>query len=210
VDAAAEAQMVGWTAGLAAFPAAYSAAKRPYVLRDSQCQGEEGEMNYFTPNLHLKLQRSNTAEMDAADAEWEQAEAKYEHRLAAIRDKLPQSAIKLLNGLRLHDAEVLWMGHAGSFFAVLLALEPHLNTTVLLTYRTIGSVQFDNAHLATEFPASKMQWMYDEIDLSEQAACFRHSILFSDCSELQLEASEVQIMTVDTIYSPATPWKIPA
>jgi len=55
-----------------------------------------------------------------------------------------------------------------------------------------------------------MQWMYDEIDLGSQAECFQHSILFSNGSELDVEATEVQIATVDTIYAPSNPSKIPA
>lgn len=167
-------------------------------------------MKYFTPDLHLKLQLPGSVDMDAADAEWEAAEAAYEHHLAAIRNKLPSSSLKLLNGLRLHDAEILWMGQAGPFFAILLAVEPHHNPTVLLTYRTVGTFKFRAGDVSGNGRSAPMLWMYDEVDVGSQATSFRHSFLFSDGSELELEASEVQITTVDTIYSPTTSCKVPA
>jgi hypothetical protein len=166
-------------------------------------------MKYFTPELYVRLQRPDASSMDAADAEWEAAESKYESHLAAIRDKLPGSALKLLDGPRLHDAEVIWMGQAGPFFAILLKLEPPIHGTMLLSYRTANKVQFDKNVFPADFRASQMQWMYDEIDLGSQAECFRHAVLFSNGCELQLEASEIQIAIVDTLYASSMPSKVP-
>lgn len=167
-------------------------------------------MKFFTPELYVRLQQPSGSDMDAADAEWAQAESKYERHLASTRDKLPDSAQKLLNAPRLHDAEVLWMGQAGPFFAVLLRLDPPQHNTMLLSYRAVGKPQFDNNVVPAEFSQPMMQWMYDELDLGSQADCFRHSILFSNGSQLELEAHEVQITTVDTLYAPSFPSKIPA
>ncbi|HEV3004114.1 MAG TPA: hypothetical protein VGX78_06605, partial [Pirellulales bacterium] len=76
-------------------------------------------MKYFTPELHVRLQGLDAREMDQADAEWERAEQKYRRRLKAIRAKLPQSALDVLEGVPLHDAEVLWIGHARSSLRIL-------------------------------------------------------------------------------------------
>jgi hypothetical protein len=43
--------------------------------------------------------------------------------------------------------------------------------------------------------------MYDEIDLGEQDGCFRHSILFSNGSQLELDARELHVVTLDTVYA---------
>lgn len=158
-------------------------------------------MKFFTPELYARLQRSDLSDVQAADDDWEKAEAQYERRLEAVRDKLPESALKLLDGPRWHDAEVFWMGQAGPFFAILLKLEPPLSATMLVTYRTVEQVCLDRAAFANELRASVMQWMYDEIDLGNRAGCFRHAILFSNGSQIEIEAGEVQITTVDTVYA---------
>ncbi|HVA46796.1 MAG TPA: hypothetical protein VNH11_10565 [Pirellulales bacterium] len=166
-------------------------------------------MKFFTPDLYVRLQRPDVADMDAADADWEDAEGRYERRLAAVRDKLPDSALKLLDGVRLHDAEVFWMGQTGPFFAILLKRDSPLSGTVLMTYRTVDKVRLNSNAFASEFRATLMQWMYDEVDLGSRPDCFRHSVLFSNGSQLEVEADEVQIATVDTLYAsnpkPCTP-----
>lgn len=167
-------------------------------------------MKFFTPELYVRLQQPRVADMDAADAAWEQAEATYERHLASTRDKLPDSALKLLDAPRLHDAEVLWMGQAGPFFAILLQLDPPHHSTVLLSYRGDRKPQFENDVVPAEFTTAIMQWMYDELHLGSQADCFRHSILFSNGSHLELEAREIHITTVDTLYAPSMPSKISA
>ena len=167
-------------------------------------------MRFFTPELYVQLQGPDTTDMDAADSQWEDAAAKYERRLAAIREKLPDSALKLLDGSRWHDAEILWMGQAGPFFAILLKLDIPLHGTLLLTYRTVDKVHLNTNAFASEFRSPLMQWMYDEIDLGAAGNSFRHSILFSNGSQLEVEAHEVQVATVDTFYAPSLASKVPA
>ena len=167
-------------------------------------------MKFFTPELYVRLQQTDGGAMDAADAEWDAAAANYDRQLAALRDKLPVSALKLLDAPGLHDAEVLWMGQAGPFFAILLKLDLPPQSTLLLTYRTVCKVDLNHNSFPAEFRSSQMQWLYDEIDVGGEAGSFRHSILFSSGVELKIEASEVQSAVVDTFYSPLAPSKVPA
>ena len=167
-------------------------------------------MKFFTPELYVRLQQTDGVAMDAAADEWDVATANYECHLAALQDKLPASALKLLDAPGLHDAEVLWMGQAGPFFAILIKLDVPPRSTLLLTYRTMRKVDFDHNAFPAEFRSSQMQWMYDEIDLGSETGSFRHSILFSNGGRLKIEASEVQSAIVDTFYSPLAPSKVPA
>lgn len=160
-------------------------------------------MKYFTPELYARLQATNPSAMDAADAAWQQAEEEYEHRLKAIRTTLPPSALKLLDEARLHDAEVLWMGRAVPIFAILLRLDIPSRATLLLSYFVTQSVQFQPDMMPSDLSNTVMQWMYDEVELGSRPRSFKHSVLFSSGCHLELEGTEVQIATVDTLYSPA-------
>lgn len=159
-------------------------------------------MKYFTSDLHVRLQDASPGRMDAADEEWERTLAKYQRHLASIRAKLPASATEFLDQTRLHDAEVLWMGQALPFFGILLRLDPPSLATVGLSYFVVRDVSFEKGVIPSEFCSSRMQWMYDEIDLGEQDRCFRHSVLFSNGSQLELEARELHVVTLDTVYAP--------
>ena len=158
-------------------------------------------MRYFTPELHVRLQAADPDRMDAADGDWELALANYQGRLKAIRSKLPPSARAFLDDTRLHDAEVLWMGQALPFFGVLLRLDPPSTATLGLSYFVTRDVRFQRQVVPSEFCGSRVQWMYDEIDLGEHDGCFRHSVLFSDGSQLDLEARELHVATLDTVYA---------
>lgn len=158
-------------------------------------------MKYFTPELHVRLQADGPRAMDAADAEWEQALAKYQRRLKSIRPKLPASACEFLDEARLHDAEVLWMGQSGTFFGVLLRLDPPSIAALGLYYSGARDVHFDREAIPREFSGARMLWMYDEVDVGAEDGSFRHSVLFGDGSLLELEAREVHVTSLDTIYA---------
>lgn len=159
-------------------------------------------MNYFTPELYTRLQASDSAAMDAADEAWRHAEEEYERRLNAIRNRLPQSALKIVDEARLHDAEVMWMGQAVPVFAMLLRLDAPSRTTIVLSYFVARPVEFQANALSLDVSSTVMQWMYDEVDLGSRPDRFKHSILFSNGSQLEIEATEIQMTTVDTLYAP--------
>lgn len=159
-------------------------------------------MKYFTAELYAALQSPDAAAMDAADAHWAQTEQAYESNLSSIRSRLPKTALKLLDDIRLHDAEVLWIGQTGPYFGILVKLDNPNDTTRLLAYRATGKVLLVRDTLPDDVRSSMMQWLYDEVDLGRTPNCFTHSVLFSDGTEVEIEADEVQITTVDTLYAP--------
>lgn len=159
-------------------------------------------MKYFTPELHTLLQASDPAAMDAADEAWRHAEEDYERRLHVIRPRLPEAALKILDEARLHDAEVLWMGQAVPTFAMLLRLAAPPRPTLTVTYFVARSVEFQTNILSPDVGSMVMQWMYDEVDLGSEPGQFKHSVLFSNGSQLEIEATAIQIAAVDTLYSP--------
>lgn len=159
-------------------------------------------MKFFTPDLYVRLQSSDEAELDAADAAWQRAEAAYDRHLQAIRSKLPGSALKLLDGPRLHDAEVLWMGHVlPLFFGIILQLDTPARTTIGLTCLLTSQVELDKETIPPQHRSPLMQWMYDEISVGTSAHSFEHSILFSNGWLLKVQASEVHLATLDTVYA---------
>lgn len=160
-------------------------------------------MNYFTPELYVRLQSGDASAMNAADAAWERAEQEYELRLKAIRNQLPPSALKIVDESRLHDAEVLWMGRVAPVFAILLRLDGPSQATLLLNYFVTQPAQLRTHVLPRDACSAVMQWLYDEVDLGSQPGRFKHSVLFSNGNQLQIEATDIQIATVDTLYSPA-------
>ena len=159
-------------------------------------------MKFFTPDLYVRLQASDTSAMDVADAHWEAAEANYEHRLQIIRPQLPSSVQSFLDSIRLHDAEVLWIGRASPRLSILLRLDRLPRDTILLTYEEAEIVSLEAGTFPKPFQGPTMQWMYDEIDLGPHPARFTHSILFSNGTEMAVEAAEMQISPIDTLYAP--------
>lgn len=167
-------------------------------------------MKYFTTDLYSALQSPDAASMDAADARWAQAQQDYESHLSSIRGTLPKTACKLLDETRLHDADVLWMGQSGPYLAILVKIDSGNDTTKLLTYRVTDKVRLARNCLPVEVRSSVMQWLYDEVDLARMRDWFTHSIVFSDGTELKIEASEIQITSVDTLYAPTRAQQVPA
>ncbi len=78
---------------------------------------------------------------------------------------------------------------------------PH--ATIGLNYFVVQPARFEKGAIPPQFCSPLMQWMYDEIDLDAKEHCFRHSILFSNGSQLELQAREVHVATLDTVYAPS-------
>jgi hypothetical protein len=161
-------------------------------------------MRFFTPDLYARLQASDTSAMDVADADWKAAEANYERRLQVIRPQLPSSVQSFLDSIRLHDAEVLWIGRASPRLSILLRLDQLPRGTILLTYEEAEIVSLEAGTFPKPFQGPTMQWMYDEIDLGACPARFAHLILFSDGKQMAIEAAELQTSPIDTLYAPAS------
>lgn len=168
-------------------------------------------MKYFTPALYARLQLPGEAEMDAADADWDKAVARYDRRLKTIWPALPEALRFLLEKLYLHDAEVLSMGRQGKTVVFLLQLDVPPQELVLITYRLTEEPAIDQAALAPEHRSEGVAWMHDEVDLSrrQKQRSFSHAILLSNGWEIRLCFHEVQVVVLQrllpVVKTPADP-----
>jgi len=168
---------------------------------------EEEAMNYFTRERYLALQERGDA-MDAADAAWAEAVARYEAYLQTIRPEMPESVRELLDGFYLHDARVLSMGRRGDTFVISLQLDVPPNELLTITYNLAGPPEIRQDLFPWATPTATPAWLYEEIELvrARERSHFIHSILFSNGWEVRLPFREVQVSTAyPTFPHPRTP-----
>ena len=96
-------------------------------------------MNYFTRDRYLALQDRGDDAMDAADAAWDEAVARYDAYLQTIRPEMPESVRELLDVFYLHDARVLSMGRRGDTFVISVQLDVPPNELLTITYSLAGT-----------------------------------------------------------------------
>src|SRR5260370_41204894 len=91
-------------------------------------------MKYFSPELFVGVQLPSEEDMDAADAAWETAVDSYAERLRGIRPQMPDHIQKFLDGLLLHDADVLSMARRDNEFSMVLRKDIPPRDLVFLPY----------------------------------------------------------------------------
>jgi hypothetical protein len=123
-------------------------------------------MKYFTPELYIRLQDDTEEGMDAADASWEQARARYQRRLRQIHPRLPKGLHELLENHYLHDAEVLSMGRRGHTFVIGLRLDTPPRELLILNYRLTEEPIINKEALPAAYRSGHVEWMYDEVGLA--------------------------------------------
>jgi hypothetical protein len=156
-------------------------------------------MKYFTTQLFIDLQSSNSAKADRAEDDFEQALVRYRKRLDRIRHELPRAIRHLALELQLHDAEVLSLARENGQFLVVLRLPGGAARTVILTYTLTGEPKIDDSALPTRYSSISACWLYDEVDISKAKKDFRHRILLSNGWEVQLPFRDVKIFEADGI-----------
>jgi hypothetical protein len=164
-------------------------------------------MNYFTRERYLALQERGDA-MDAADAAWDEAVARYEAYLQTIRPEMPESVRELLDGFYLRDARVLSMGRRGETFVISLQLDVPPNELLTITYSLAGPPEIRQDLFPWATPTATPAWLYEEIELVREGerGHFIHSILFSNGWEVRLPFREVHVSTAyPTFPHPRTP-----
>lgn len=171
-------------------------------------------MIYFTPERYVRLQAVDAASAEAAEKEWEQAEAQYLAHFQANRHRFPPSVQTLHEQVLLHDAQVLGMwssepaGSAANSFTILLQPETPANHVVQLNYQLLAKPQVVPSVLPAEYCSSAMMWLYDEIDVAGDPGTFTHRILFSSGEQLTLRASDVEVIRGSAIYLPSGSHKV--
>src|SRR5262245_3804014 len=154
-------------------------------------------MKYFTAELFERLQDFDAAAMDAADESWRKARTAYRRSYARARKRLPVGLRALLEGHVLHDAVVLGMGGRGKEFVIALRLAPPPRELLIVRYRLLRSPTITRDAFTSKASGAP-QWLYDEVDVKGQAV--RHSILFSNGWEIELEVGDVAISSSEVVY----------
>jgi hypothetical protein len=159
-------------------------------------------MNYFTRERYLAQQLSDAAAMDAADAAWEQAVARYDAYLQTIRPDLPECTRQLLDGFDRHDARVLSMGQRGDTFLISMQLDVPPNELLTITYTLAGPPEMKTEKFPGGEGSAPPRWLYDEIELVQQGDrkhCI-HSIVFSNGWETHIPFRDVQMATAIPMF----------
>jgi hypothetical protein len=154
-------------------------------------------MNYFTRQRYLALQERGDDAMDAADAAWAEAVARYDAYLQTIRAEMPEAIRELLDGFSLHDARVLSMGQRGDTFMISLQLDVPPNELLTITYSLAGTPEIKQDLFPWATADVAPAWLYEELELVRQGnqAHFVQSILFSNGWEVRLPFREVHLAT---------------
>jgi len=165
-------------------------------------------MNYFTRERYLALQAHGDEAMDAADAAWAEAVARYDAYLQTIRPEMPETVRELVDGFYLHDARVLSMGRRGDTFVISLQLDAPPKELLTITYTLAGAPDIKQELFPWATPGAAPAWLYEEIELVREGpqSHFVHSILFSNGWEVRLPFREVRVATAyPTFPAPRAP-----
>jgi hypothetical protein len=140
---------------------------------------------------------------DEAHAEWDDVLDRYQARLRKIRPLLPPSVRQLCDGLRLHDATLVFLcqreptegAPGGGACHLALRLEPPRKELVLLAYQLVDEPFIETGVLPAEVRSSEPLFLYDEIDARrrEGEVSFTHSILFGNGLHLRLGFRDVTV-----------------
>jgi hypothetical protein len=164
-------------------------------------------MKYFTPELFARLQDRDSRAMDAADADWEAAEGRYEQRLQELGPAI-DPVLKRFEGVLLHDATVESISRRDDQLIMVLRKDVPPRDVVTLTYTLAGEPFIDRNALPPQLRSQVMQFQYDELDVEQRAnqACLTHSILFSNGWEVRVPFRDILVVLAQPIYPlPGTP-----
>jgi hypothetical protein len=165
-------------------------------------------MNYFTRERYIALQERGEDAMDAADAAWAEAVARYDAYLQTIRPEMPETVRELVDGFYLHDARVLSMGRRGDTFVISLQLDVPPSELLTITYTLDGAPEIKQSLFPWTTASAAPLWLCEEIErvCEDPRHHFVHSILFSNGWEVRLPFRAVCATTAyPTFPFPRTP-----
>jgi len=162
-------------------------------------------MKYFTPERLVRLQdHSDEKQFLVALDDWENTLKDYQQQLSAIQQhmraigpRIP-AFLRFFRTVSLHDARVLDMYCGGrSRFRITLHPEFQPERLVILTYSLTQPPQIERNVLPERIRSEPITWLYDELALDDRTGkeklMFRHAILLSDGSEVQLRFRYVAV-----------------
>ncbi len=167
--------------------------------RDDLLSKNLGNMRYFTPELVLKLNSSDSETVDEATERWEDAILSYQKHIRKLSREMPLD-FRPITKLSLHDWNLVAVckdGAGAKGGPVLLAVEDNGNL-IFLWYLLSQKVSRIDSPEGWPFTADSIEWLYDEVDFNnkEGQKSFVHRILFSDGSTLVVPFSKCSVTQV--------------
>ena len=170
-------------------------------------RNELGNMQYFTPELFLKLNSSDSETVDEAMEQWERAIASYRKRLQKIRSEMPSQSRSIAE-LSVHDWNLLKVvpnpntadldGAAPAAFIVL----KHNKNFVVLWYLLSENLRVIDAPKDWSVSRKRVHWLYDELDANgDDRESFIHRILCSDGTTLLVPFSSCRVLQVQSDHA---------
>ena len=147
-------------------------------------------MKYFTRDLLERFGSPEDDVADAAQAEWEAAAEAYREELAATRQYFDPQLLRLLDEVRLHDAQLLLAERFGDLFFVEI-VPVRTVRPILLTYDLAPGYPAEMLGEAPRTSDAAVYWLYDELSALSPglARAFTHTILLSDGREIVIPFS---------------------
>ncbi|MFN0195289.1 MAG: hypothetical protein ACKVT0_00975 [Planctomycetaceae bacterium] len=152
-------------------------------------------MKYFTPDLFEQLNSPNANERLDAWTRWDEAERDYRDARSSWLASAPAGIRKLVKKYCGHDAEIVSQNRTGTSILSLVVVGD--STLWTLNYRILSEpISTPPRDPAKHWsPADHRLWLYDELSRIS-ARHFRHEILLSDGSTVQINFSTVQVSAV--------------
>lgn len=153
-------------------------------------------MNYFTPDLIVLGQSTDTGVLDQQERLWEEAGDRYVAYLDSVRPAFPPGLRRLDDGYYLHDAVISSMGVEGRSFQIVLRLDTPPRSQLTLRYDLVEDPVLLTGQVPQVMgsPGEPVAWLYDEIEQQPGATpTWRQFILLGNGSELQLHFRDVEV-----------------
>jgi hypothetical protein len=159
-------------------------------------------MRFFTRDLYQRCRSNDEDVLDAACAEWEQANERYAQHLHALQSRLPEH-LREFSSLLLHDARVQSIARLDQRLIMVLHKEIPPRDVVVLDY------DLESEPILEPFLESPTDWsrptdfQFDELDLGAEGVrpLFSQSIVFGNGWLMRLGFSDVRV----TLARPAIP-----
>ena len=164
-------------------------------------------MRYFTPQLVLQLNSSNSQTVDHAMGQWEGATAAYRKNLQRIRHEMPSQS-RPITELSLHDWNLLKVvanpetsRPKSAVTSASIVLE-HDREIVILWYSLSQKLKVIGAPREWSLSRKSVHWLYDEVDTTGNGQeSFVHRILFSDGATLLVPFSSCRVVQMKSDHA---------
>lgn len=170
----------------------------------------DDELKFFTRDLYMRFNSIDEQEANEADEAWETAIREYQAHLASLAKRMPAD-VERLASLCLHDAELI---HQDDLFLTRLSDSGSAGVQVrekddlwqvyLISYSLFEDVREAAPPANWPYPNPPIQWMYDEVDVSEgRRKRFIHRIMLSDGRVVVVPFTHVDVQVLS--IRPASP-----